>query len=189
MTCIVAYKTKDHIWMGADSYGMRSNLKQVRRDRKLFCIDGRMLLGFTTSFRMGQLLKWKFELPKHPSKMGTERYMNTLFVDAVSACFKDNGYAKVNNNVETGGNFLVAYRGRVFEIDNDYQVGERIGPCSAVGCGEEPAMGAMYAMHRISSAYPYPGGSIVTIALQAAASNVGGVGPPFHTDFISVKTR
>jgi len=38
---------------------------------------------------------------------------------------------------EAGGTFLVGYRGRLFRVDSDYQVGESVNNYCAVGCGAD----------------------------------------------------
>lgn len=177
MTCIVAIAENDCVWMGCDSAGISGYFLTVRRDPKIYSVDD-FLFGFTDSFRMGQLLGYKFIPPLHIEELTIEEYMNTEFIDAVRATLKDGGYAKIDNNVERGGNFLVGYRGRIFQIEGDYQVGENILPFDAVGCGAEIALGAL-------STTRYLKGDMspecrLTLALEAAESFSAGVRGPFR---------
>lgn len=145
MTCIVALVQDGKIYMGADSAGVAGYSLMVRRDPKIYRVDNKMLIGFTSSFRMGQLLGYALVLPEHHSDVHIERYMATSFIDAVRTCLKTGGYAKRENEVESGGTFLVGYRSELFLIDSDFQIGKSAHPYGAVGCGADLALGALHA--------------------------------------------
>ena len=58
MTVIVALKNKDEVVMGGDCAGVGWNYDiQMRSDPKVFRV-GRFVIGYTSSFRMGQLLRF-----------------------------------------------------------------------------------------------------------------------------------
>lgn len=171
MSCIVAIIEDGSVVMGADSAGVAGLFVSVRKDPKIFRV-GEFLIGYTSSFRMGQILGYSLVPPEHPADMDTARYMATLFVDAVRAALSAGGFARKENETEAGGEFLIGYRGRIFHIHDDYQVGEAVLPYDAVGCGSEIALGSMYstvgyAEHRVRK------------ALEAAQEFSGGVRAPF----------
>lgn len=181
MTCIVAIKEGNGsgaiIYMGADSAGVDGNLSmQIRKDEKI-CHVGPFMFGFTTSFRMGQLLAHAFECPERPVDVSIEKFMCTTFVDAVRKCLKDGGYARKDNEVESAGTFLVAYEGRLFYVYDDYQVGETDAPYAAVGCGADIAMGSLNTTNRAPNFFPAE--NRLTMALEAAAEFSAGVRAPF----------
>ncbi len=173
MTCIVAIAHKGKVYMGGDGAGTDSSYGQVRRiDKKVFK-NGDYLMGFTDSFRMGQLLAYKLTPPEpHPGK-DLYAFMVTDFVEAVRDCLKAGGYSKVLDNEETGGNFLVGYKGRLFEIGGDYQVGESHDKYNAVGCGEDLALGALY----VTASRPPK--ERITLALNAACHHSAGCAGPY----------
>lgn len=177
MTCIVALKHDGKVWMGADSAGVGGYSLTVRKDRKIHRV-GPMLIGFTTSFRMGQLLGYKLAIPPHHSDVDTDRYMVTSFVDAVRSTLKDGGWAMKDKEQEQGGTFLVAYQGRIFEIHSDFQVGEPELDFSACGCGEDIAKGSLY------STVGDGAEDRIRVALQAAQEFSAGVREPFHVESI-----
>ena len=145
MTCIVAAKAKDgSTVMGCDSAGSDGWALIVLKDPKIYRI-GSMLVGFTSSFRMGQLLGHSLTLPEHHSDVPVERYMATAFMDAVRRCLKDGGYAKRENEVETGGTFLVAYKGRIFTVQDNFSIVESGRDYDACGSGYMLALGSLYA--------------------------------------------
>jgi hypothetical protein len=174
MTCVVALVLKDKVYMGADSAGVEGYNLTIRKDPKIFQV-GDFLIGFTSSFRMGQLLGYSLVVPDRNPNMSVDQYMNTVFIDAVRNCLAEGGMSTKDNGVESGGNFLVGYEGRLFEIGEDYQVGEGIHPFNAVGCGTNIALGSLYstASSKMSPA------TRLTTALEAAEQFSSGVRAPF----------
>ncbi len=144
MTCIVGVVSGKKVLIGGDSAGIAGYDLSVRTDPKVFSL-GEFVIGFTTSFRMGQILAHSFRPPEILPGVDLHAYMTTVFVDEVRRLFKEKGYLHAENQRETGGTFLVGIRGRLFEINNDYQVGENQCGFAAVGCGAQVALGAMYA--------------------------------------------
>lgn len=171
MACIVAIIDNGKIWMGGDSAGIAGQSLTPRKDPKVYIVDD-FIFGFTTSFRMGQILGYRFKSPKHDTGVSIEEYLNTSFIDHIRELFKDCGYAHISNNTEQGGTFLVGYQGRLFRIESDYQVGENLHPYDAIGCGAEIALGSLYS----TSGDPE---SRIKIALGAAETFCTGVRQPF----------
>jgi hypothetical protein len=173
MTCIVGLVEDGKVYLGGDSAGVAGWALTVRADSKVFA-NGPYIMGFTSSFRMGQLLRYAFDPPTPPDS-DLDRFMATTFIDAVRKCLQMGGFAKKDSEVETGGNFLVGVSGRLFEIHTDYQVGEAVDGFSAAGCGEEIALGSLHATSYVGMA-PH---ARVTLALQAAERFSAGVRGPF----------
>jgi len=179
MTAIVGLVDNGTVYMGADSAGVDScyNLT-VRADRKLF-IKKDFLFGFTSSFRMGQLLQYKLSLPIRDKEQDIFNFMVCDFVEAVRTCLKQGGYAKKDNEVESSGTFLVGYQGRLFKIDSDYQVGENVCGYDACGCGESYALGSLFSHNGHMEGEPR-----VLLALEAAQQFSAGVRGPFFVEKI-----
>lgn len=146
MTCIIGVINDSEVWMGGDSAGVDVRMLEIRsrKDTKVFEVGGRFLIGYTSSFRMGQLLRFGFDPPKHTGKVSDYEYMCTDFIEAVRKRLKDGGYAKVKDQREEGGIFLVGYKGRLYRVDEDFQVGESMDEFDAVGCGADYALGSLY---------------------------------------------
>jgi len=145
MTCIVAIIHPDgSIHMGADSAASNSNHEiRTRKDPKIYKV-GEFLFGFTGSFRMGQILGYKFSAPEHRPDHSIEKYMHTDFIDYVRELFHVNGYAQNESGKESGGFFIVGYRGRLFGVQSDYQIEERTTPYTSIGSGSEVALGSLF---------------------------------------------
>lgn len=173
MTCIAGLIYNGKVYMGADSAGVSGLSLTLRADQKVF-YNGSFLMGFTTSFRMGQLLRYNFKPLEHPKDMDIYEYMVTKFIDTVRECLKEGGYAVKNDKKESGGNFLVGYKGRLFHIESDYQVGENIISYDACGCGKELALGSLYSTENLENPYKR-----IELALMAAEQFSAGVSRPF----------
>lgn len=174
MTCVIAIKEKGTVYMGADSAGSDLYTIRTRIDPKIHKV-GSFMFGFTTSFRMGQLLAHSFKAPDRDPRISVEKFMATSFIDAVRDCLKTGGWASKTNENESGGTFLVAYEGRVFCVYGDYQVGESALPYEAVGCGTDMAMGSLFTTDggRMTPA------ERIEIALRSAEAFSCGVRGPF----------
>ena len=192
MTCIVGFIDKDRgkIWMGGDSAGSNSRHVQLRKDVKVFkrkSGDCEFLFGYTSSFRMGQLLRYQLKIPQLKQKE-LFKYMVTDFIEAVRKCLKDYGYSRVDNNEEHGGNFLVAVKGRLFEIGSDFQVEEVFENYNAVGSGYEYALGALYAQ-ALEPQEEEDVIGILTEALDAASHFNPFVRKPYVFETIEIKGK
>lgn len=177
MTAIAGFVHEGKVWIGGDSAGVSGRDLTVRKDAKVFK-NGEFLFGFTSSFRMGQLLRFAFTPPTQTEKQEPYAYMCTDFVNAVRSCLKTGGYAKKDNEVESGGTFLVGYRGRLFIVDSDYQVGESLDGYEAAGCGYAIVKGALFATKTMEPRQR------MEIALNAAERHSAGVRGPFVVESI-----
>lgn len=172
MTCIVALRHAGRVYMGADSAGVAGLMLRERADPKIYRV-GPFLIGFTSSFRMGQLLGHSLKVPEKPDDIDAFVFMCTTFVESVRACLKAGGYAGRENDREYAGTFLCAYQGRVFRVESDYQIGETGFGFDACGCGEEIALGSLF------STGGAPAADRVRLALRAAQAFSAGVREPF----------
>jgi ATP-dependent protease HslVU (ClpYQ) peptidase subunit len=173
MTCIVGVKHKGKVYLGGDSAGVSEGMDvTVRNDKKVFR-NGSFIMGFTSSFRMGQVLAYKMIPPDMKAGQDLMEYMVCDFVDAARDCMKAAGYTKISDNQEEGGTFLVGFGARLFMIDCDFQVGESIDGIEAIGCGGPFALGSLY-----STKGKDPKKRVVE-ALRAAENFSGGVRAPF----------
>jgi ATP-dependent protease HslVU (ClpYQ) peptidase subunit len=172
MTAIVGLVHRRTVYIGGDSAGASGWSLTVRADTKVFHNNG-YLFGFTTSFRMGQLIRYALKPPKPTGE--TDRFMATTFIDAVRECLKEGGWARKDAEREEGGTFLVGVRGRLFTVHEDYQVAEAADGYAAVGCGDELALGALFATANLRM----PPERRVETALKAAERFSAGVRGPF----------
>lgn len=141
MTCIIAMEHEEKVYMGCDSAASSGWNNRPTVLPKVFQV-GDFLIGYTSSFRMGQLLQYHLKVREREEE-SSMRYMVTGFVPAMRECLKEGGYAKVENNQEEIGFFLVGYQGRVYTIADDMQVNRYQDGMSAVGCGANYALATL----------------------------------------------
>jgi hypothetical protein len=173
LTCIVGIVEGGKVYIGGDSAGVAGYYLQSRADQKVFT-NGPFVFGFTSSFRMGQILRYGFTPPQRHPDTDVMAFMVTAFIDAIRNTFKNAGYAKKTNDQEEAGTFLVGYEGRLFKISDDYQVGESLDQYDACGCGQDIALGSLHSTGGMDPERR------IEIALTAAEKYSAGVRAPFN---------
>lgn len=178
MTCIVGLVEKKRVYIGADSFGSNETCQISRADQKIFRVSGKhdALIGFTGSFRMGQILQYSKGLigVKAPC---THKYMVTKFIPNVIDIFDKNGLIQKGDlsqyPIEP---FLLAFKNKLFQIDSDFQVAESLCGYDAVGSG------AVYALGSLASTGEFDIDPVqrVYLAIKASAKFGVGIGAPFH---------
>lgn len=168
MTAIAALVDKGKIYIGGDSAGVAGLAISIRADEKVF-VNSQCIIGFTTSFRMGQLLQYKFVPPKQKRNTSDMQYMVVDFIDAVRKLFIDNDYGEKDD----GGQFIVGYKGKLYEIERDFQVACSAIGFAAVGCGAPLVLGSLYSTVGMDPI------KRINLSLEAASRFNAGVAAPF----------
>lgn len=177
MTCIVGIATDGKVYIGGDSYaGREADYRRITNLRKVFKI-GEFLIGYAGSFRMGQILQYHLEVRQQQDGETDDRFMVVAFAEAVRTVFKDKGFTWLESGRESGGQFLVGYRGKLYDMDSDFQVNTFQNGVMALGCGEQYALGAMLALNTLTPK------KRITRALEIAAE-MASVAPPFVIESI-----
>jgi ATP-dependent protease HslVU (ClpYQ) peptidase subunit len=174
MTCVVGMIKNDRVYIGADSAAATSGWTVRASALQKVFRHGSFLIGYTTSFRMGQILQYEVDYPE--AEVYDETYMVTRFVPAVREKLKNLGYTKIDNNQEEGGDFLVGVAGQLFLVSSDFQVNHFLDGMAAVGCGAEYALGALLVRRSFVGHDPE---TSIRVALETAAYFSGGVIGPF----------
>jgi ATP-dependent protease HslVU (ClpYQ) peptidase subunit len=156
MTCLVGLIDNDRVFIGGDSAAVAGDSVEIRTNRKVFR-NGDFVIGFTGSFRVGQLLQYA----TLPSVEGDAMEHIVLRVVPV---------IKGIAGKETD-EILIGYQGRLFKISSDYSVAEY--PAYAAAGQGEP-----YALGRMHGSLGAPEQRVVA-ALAAAEAHCGAVRAPF----------
>jgi len=178
MTCIVGLIDKENnkVYIGGDSAGANSDYTlQIRKDPKVF-INGNFLIGFTTSFRMGQLLMFNKLVDRNQYNESDYEYLVQEFIPTIKKIFKDEGFSEIKENKEKGGNFLVAYKNNLYVIESNYQVIELYDNYYAIGCGGNYALGSLHTTKDMNMLLT----DRIINALEAAEHHSAGVKAPFN---------
>jgi hypothetical protein len=153
-----------------------------RKEPKVFK-KGDFIIGYTTSFRMGNILEFSFDPPLAGKNGYNREYMNTCFIDAIRDSFLVGGFSQMIDMRESGGEFLVGVEDRLYEVSDDFQIGEYINSYIAVGSGDNHAMGALSAIDIIEKDLPKKYHRTIeekiTIGLESASQFSGWVSEPF----------
>jgi hypothetical protein len=161
------------IIMGGDSCGSNHHDWVTVGNPKVFKV-GDFIIGCTTSFRMIDLLRYNLSISKHHPSDGDDKFIRTEFIDNVISCFRHGGFLENDAGVYQGGNFLVGYHGKLYEVQTDFSVLDCPEWGSSVGSGEIAARGSLYT----TRTWDDPDAR-VTAALEAAESVVPTVRGPF----------
>lgn len=190
MTCIVGVVGKDgSILVGGDSAGVYGIDILVRADKKVFK-KGRFIFGFCGSFREMQVINHAFRIPKPPTKPDKDhQYMVAKFVPKMRDALKKAGALKETRGVhEMESKAIVGFRGKLYIIEQDFQVGVCAQSYAAAGCGESYAMGALYAVFNGNPSDNLEDSRMIAEgALEAAVEFSGGVRPPFN--YVELKEK
>jgi hypothetical protein len=173
MTCIVGIETEAGVILGADSMAGEATYwtADTAVEPKVFRV-GPYVLGFTTSFRMGELLRYHLALPPPPARGPFHRHMVTGVIPAIRACFKEHGFATSKDGAEVGGDFLIGVHGQLYHVQSNYHVGRSPHGYDAAGCGAQSALGALSATDGRK-----PRGRLRAALVAAERHNMGVRGP------------
>jgi ATP-dependent protease HslVU (ClpYQ) peptidase subunit len=182
MTCVAGIVKGSRVYIAGDSAGSNDwHQLTLRLDKKVFRRDDLgMIFGCCGSFRMIQMLHYVFAPPLPPSEEELDHYMATTFINAVRSCFLEGGFAKKKEEREKGGHFLVGVRGRLFEIESDYQVGESLDGYAAIGSGDDVALGVLFATHHLDMSPEQR----LMLALEGAQHHITSVRAPFLIEYL-----
>lgn len=175
MTAIVGLLHDGKILMGGDSAGSNGYMVEIRSDPKVF-VNAGFAMGYTGSFRAGQLLQYVFSPPDKIASEDNMTYMIKRFVPEVKGVFSAHGIQKTVHEICSGEQFLVGHEGDLYNIGEDYQVARCVNKYAAVGSGEATALGSL---HTTEGTGMDPA-ERVTKALEAAAFHIVSVSGPFH---------
>lgn len=176
MTCIVALETPAGVWMGGDRMGSDGYTGAPVEAPKVFR-NGPLLIGYTTSFRMGQVLQYGLQVPVDSLSWDVDRWVSVDLVPAIRSAFETHGWDRVKEGRAHGGYFLVAVAGRCYGIQSDYSALRTTSGEYATGSGEYLALGSLHATRGQDPK------DRVRRSLEAAAEHVVSVAGPFDVEF------
>lgn len=180
MTCIAAVAGEDgRVYMGGDSAGISDDSVLslgVGAETKIWEKDG-ILFGACGSFRLSQILRWQMNVPQYNPDAEALDYLTGSLVTAMRESLREHGNLITLEEDSTemiDGGILLGFCGRVFEVYNDFGVGELIHGYGSVGCGAPVAVGALAA----TEDYDITPQDRVRLALEAAERHSAGVRGP-----------
>lgn len=171
MTCVVGLATPGGVYIGGDSAASCESDLQVRKESKVFEL-GELLIGFSSSFRMGQLLRYSLKLPPKDNK-DDMRYLTKVMTSVRKLLLRENFGIMDSGEQELGGQLLIGYRNKLYVVDSDFHVGEPIDGYAAIGSGANVALGALFVAKKCLLG-PVPAMNLALAASQTFSTNVCG---------------
>jgi len=177
MTCIVAKVQDGRVWMAGDQEGSDSfRYKEYPNNPKVFWNED-FMIGYTSSYRMAQILQYSWEPPSRIEGVSDDKYLYKSVIDSIKKCFEDNGFGHKDGTEFSSGNFLLGWKGRLFEFEGNLQILEHL-DFASVGCGCYHAYAAMKAMYKFE-VYKDSPQDFLAEALDIASDCVSGVGKTY----------
>lgn len=181
MSCVVAYDSGNGtLYFGGDSIGTDGDSYTIRKDPKVFIKDN-VAFGFVGSFRVGQILRSIFKIPKQKEHQSDYDFLCSTFIDSLVKCLKSKGFDPGDKNEVNEMEFLIGYKGKIYHIMCDFQVAVHNTDYMAIGAGRDFALGCLWA----SKDSKFVTEDKVRIALECSSSFCSSVKPPF--EIIKVK--
>jgi hypothetical protein len=187
MTCIVGYIHKGVVYLGFDSH-MNAGWTQGVPPPKVFSVASphRILVGCAGDIRLANIIRYGLSFtPEQSAQSPDERWMHTVFVDAVRQAATAGGYTITHEGRVSLGqnNLLIATLGKLYSLHDDFCLIPITRPYHAVGSGGMVAMGALFQMEQDQALTPE---SRVLQALTAAAGLAISVAAPFHIECLQM---
>ena len=193
MTCIVGIARDGVVHIAGDSGSGIPDLQvvSVMAQPKVFGVrtfgdEPSAVIGFTDSFRMGELLQHRLQLPTRRRSEEDDELVPTLewiagrLANAIREVFRNGGWWTKENEKEKGGQFLFGYEGRLFNYSSEHGFTENANGVDAVGSGFEVALGAMTGLLLIDPSLADRPRVLLLAAETAASEHIAFVRPPFH---------
>lgn len=145
MTCVVAVSDpRRGTWMGADSAAIDGNYSvRTMVDPKVHEV-GPMLLGYAGQLRPGQILAHHLRAPTPRGERPFE-YVLRVAEAARGVLKRHEAMGRQDEKAQSGALLLIAYRQRLFVLEDDFDAHEPAEPYAAIGAGSDLALGALYA--------------------------------------------
>jgi ATP-dependent protease HslVU (ClpYQ) peptidase subunit len=187
MTCIVAVLKGKTVFLGGDRAATDGHLNRtILKEPKVF-IKGELGFGVCGSPKVMDALKHSIEMPTQSS--GDDRaFLVSELVPAIreglvklDAAGVDSSPFGGGSGVTYEGEIIVAYRGKLYRMQSNFQLIEGGEGYASVGSGSQLALGSLAATKKWSNAKKR-----VLAALEASTGNAG-CAPPF--DVLEVKSK
>jgi len=182
MTCIVGLVKGDTVWLGGDRAATDGGLNRtIIKEPKVF-IKGAVAFGVCGLPKVMDAIQHTIELPED-AEVDAKGYLVGSLVPALRDGMKKLECTEEHNGQQYfHGALLIGYKGRLFELESNFQLVESSTGFGAVGSGGAAALGSLRSTKKTSNAKKR-----LLEALAVSAENNAGVAPPF--DIVFVKSQ
>lgn len=180
MTCIVGLIKGKNVWLGGDSAATDGALRRtIIKDPKVF-IKGEIGFGCCGSPKVMDALAHGIQFPEQDPGSDDRAFLVNTLVPAIrdglvrlDAAGKNTSPFGGGTDVQFEGELLLAYRGKLYKLQCNFQLVQSSEDFCTSGSGSELALGSLQATRNVRN----PKKRILK-ALDAATANAG-VAPPF----------
>jgi 20S proteasome alpha/beta subunit len=194
MSVVVGVKFNGGVILAGDSQWSDDNSNRLGAQSKVHSLSDTLAIGYVGSARFGQILQFhlsELEDPFLPRDGRDEEYWAVReFIPYLRAVTEEQGHLHIKHNAEHFGEsaFLLAVRGRLFLVENDFSVSEHSLAYEAVGSGGENAIGALHSDLGFDPEVPYFTEAKAMKAAEKAVSSAITFNNYVGGDIISVQT-
>ena len=193
MTCIIAHTNGTSSFIAGDKLGSNGFTKAVQTEPKVFEKEfikinddagltrtkEIMALGYTTSFRMGQLLNYNLTLPEQVEGETFSQYLVLKVIPIIRQMFKDEWGARDASQDVGGGQFIILHNHTIYEVQEDFSVLQPKTQITAVGSGTYHAIASMSAYIEVQEETNVQLHERVKSIFKIVSDNVTSVSPEF----------
>lgn len=178
MTCIVALEKDGIAYLGSDSFLGGAYIRDQIDRPKFFKKGERFYIAFAGGLRGAQIVEHELTFRKMRKNEDEEAYLVTEVSKKLKEQFvKSGANIKDDGNIDThDSQFIVCISGKVFIIQEDYSIIRSRHGFTAIGAGQEFALGAMAVLQK-QNLEPK---KAINYALEVAANLSPQVCGPFH---------
>jgi len=188
MTCIVGLVDGNKVWLGGDRAATDGGLNRtLLKEPKIFT-KGEIGFGVCGLPKVMDALKHAIELPVQ-TEGDDKGFLVSQVIPAIREGLVKFDAAGENKSpfgggpgIEFEGAMLVAYRGRLYNLQGNFQLVEGDEKFASVGSGSKLALGSFDSTKKVSN----PKRRII-MALEASTKNAG-CAPPFDTLVVKKKS-
>ena len=174
MTCIIGLEHEGKVYIGCDSISLNGWAKDITAVKKVFR-KGDMLIGIAGNPRQMQLIQYGTTIRPQPDQMGAEEWLVVEVIERIRETFKVKGFTENDNGRETGASFLIGYRGKLYSVENGFQLCRSARGYTVMGVGDDFALGALQVLVDTCVLEPV---KFLTLALETAGILSSGVCGP-----------
>lgn len=168
MTCVVAIETPEGVLFGTDS-GITSGNIVTCHGPKLIHKRG-VTIAYAGLLRAAQVLEHEIALPLASKRVAPERYLYKNLIEPLRRIVKERGLATDHSGVDC----LVSFRGKVWEVSDNYTLLSRPEGYAVTGDGGDIARGVLEALSHL------PAQERAERALQISEKFCASVKAPFY---------
>ncbi len=147
MTCVAAIEDGKRVWLAADTGVSSDDGWTDNTHGKIWKHAPGVAFGVAGAANAMQLVRYRLRAPRRPAGMDGMRWCITRLVPALKKILKDE-VRDADGNLDF--EMVVAVDGRAFLIDDGLAVLQAPRGYTAIGCGRDIALGALFSTKRQS---------------------------------------